>query len=541
MNVEAIIRTYFEADRTAVRERYDAAFPGMPPAAFRHPADVMVKMSGRASAEKLHGTELTEARKRDVASGRWRPADALKLIGESGDPNSYRDLMEDLAYSLGMTAEIQEATVASMRTMDWIDQTALIHHLRMLAHSAIVPYCAEGLMLLLKFGSASRILHNISSSFFFPLETEIPYPRYDKTLHALGIQPEVSEANSVIQNAWAISDAILAFTEQHKLEYWQTWALINDLGPRLLPEDSPFPTDLGPRVWLAAAGPENFDEVDSHTSTDRVIWSANEKAKYGDLVLMYCTAPRSSLVAIYRCMTDAYRDPLNRDWTGVWAEIGEKLPIPPLTFREMREDSVLRNWGMVKMQFQGLMKHAVPHDSWSRLLELIEERDAEAGARVRAYAGSATGVRQLTFAPGEVSEQAFEDSTLIPLLGRLGWKLGRDLERQVEMAIKIGSGRPILARADVVGYRSTLGSEVEIVIESKRSIRNSAELEQAMLQAESYAGKLRCTRFAVAAPQGIWVYEMSFPSQSRSLTDQPVPLEAKTVGRLRELLGRRNG
>jgi hypothetical protein len=294
-------------------------------------------------------------------------------------------------------------------------------------------------------------------------------------------------------------------------------------------------------VWLTAAGEESFEAIDSHQSTDQETWSANPKAKYGDFVLMYCKAPRSAIVGIYRCMADAYRDPLNPSWTGVWTEIGEKLALPYITFAEMRSDPVLKDWAMVKMQFQGLMKHAVPEQYWLRLQELVAQKNSATGAMLKTYAAAAEGVRVLPSSPGEVTEKEFEDSILIPLLTRIGWTIGRSLDRQVEMPIKIGSGRPIIARADFVGYRGPLGSDVQLIIESKRSIRNSADLEQAMLQAESYAGKLRCTRFAVAAPQGIWVYEMSFPSQSRALMDEPVPLEEASVGRLRELLGPRNG
>lgn len=539
MNVEALIRTYFEADRAAVRARYEDAFPAMPQASFRFGAEIAAGTKKKGPLEKLTGPELTKARKQDVAEKKWVPSAGLSFFGDPGDAAAVRDLIEDLLYALGMTVDAQDAVIDAISRSDWIDQAALLHHLRLLAELKVTPYCGDGLLALLGPWTASRILHNISPNFFFPLNNELPHPRYENILRAFGINPETSLDESVLENAWSISDAILDFTKQHKLEPWQTWALIHDLGPRLLPSDPPFPIDPAPRIWISAAGPDDFEAVDSHASTARAVWSANEKAQYGDLILMYCKAPRSSIVAIYRCMTDAYTDPLDRSWTGVWAEIGEKLVIPPLTFQEMRSDPMLSEWAMIKMQFQGLMKHAVPNDVWLRLVELVERKDAEAASRIRAYAGSAQGVRHLISAPGEVSEQVFEDSTLIPLLARLGWRLGNNLERQVEMSMKVGSGRPVLARADLVGYKGALGSAVEIVVESKRSIRTTVELEQAMLQAESYAGKLRCTRFAVAAPQGIWAFELSFPSQSRALNDQPIPLEEGSIGRLQELLGSR--
>ena len=55
------------------------------------------------------------------------------------------------------------------------------------------------------------------------------------------------------------------------------------------------------------------------------------------------------------------------------------------------------------------------------------------------------------------------------------------------------------------------------MLESKRRIRSDEELRTAIEQCESYAGKLRCTRFAVAAPEGLWIYTLNFPGQSSQL------------------------
>src|SRR3989441_857005 len=117
------------------------------------------------------------------------------------------------------------------------------------------------------------------------------------------------------------------------------WALVYDLGPRLLPQLGPYPTDPPPRIWITAAGPENFAAVDNHTSSDRDTWSINTKARRGDFVLMYCRAPRSALVGVYRCGCDAYRDPFLYDgWGGVWTDITDKVAVPWLTFKEVKAD-----------------------------------------------------------------------------------------------------------------------------------------------------------------------------------------------------------
>lgn len=523
---EGMIRTYFEADRSAVKQRYDLLFP----AAAKRMAQVGLPSKPGSKAKS------GETPVQDLA-----PAEPMEPLPEHA---SFDDLAKAVLWNLGRMLHLPKTNSEQLQSssveLGLFEAGALVHLLNALhGNGTTNEYVLEGLTILLGPKLATEVIHNWAPLACFPVDTDLPYPRLRAQFRAAGIEYDDGEQHLTASVLINISYAVSDYLQKHRLEPWQVWALVYDLGPRLLPEKGPFPTDPPPRIWLTAAGPESYASVDAHQPTDREVWSANPKAKYGDLLLMYCRAPRSAIVGVYRCMADAYRDPLNQYWTGVWTEIGEKLPLPNITFAEMRSDPVLKNWAMVKMQFQGLMKHAVPDEYWRRLQELVTTKDASAGALLSAYAASATGIRLLKTAPGEMTEKDFEDTVLLPLLGQLGWQLGKSLDRQIEMPIKVGSGRPILARADVVGYRDTLGSEVEIIIESKRSIRNSAELEQAMLQAESYAGKLRCTRFAVAAPQGIWVYEMSFPSQSRSLTNQPVPLEEASVGRLRELLGRR--
>ncbi|MCM5570489.1 EVE domain-containing protein [Burkholderiaceae bacterium FT117] len=525
---EGLIRTYFEADRSAVKQRYDLLFPAA---------------SKRAALSGIEAKAPSKKRSGSSAAQDLPPAEPMEPLPEGA---SLRDLTKAVLRNLGRMLHLPKESTEELQSasleLGIFDTGALVHFLNELnGNGTTNEYVLEGLTLLLGPKLATAIVHNWAPLACFPVDTDLPYPRLKAQFRAAGIEYDDGEQHLTASVLINISYAVSDYLQKHKLEPWQVWALVYDLGPRLLPEQRPFPTDPPPRIWLTAAGPENYASVDAHQPTDREVWSANPRAKYGDLLLMYCRAPRSAIVGVYRCMADAYRDPLNQYWTGVWTEIGEKLPLPYITFAEMRSDPILKNWAMVKMQFQGLMKHAIPDEYWKRLQEMVAAKDANAGALLSAYAASATGVRLLRTSPGEMTEKDFEDTVLLPLLGRLGWQLGKSLDRQIEMPIKVGSGRPILARADIVGYKGPLGSDVAIVIESKRSIRNSAELEQAMLQAESYAGRLRCTRFAVAAPEGIWVYEMSFPSQSRALTDQPVPLEEKSVGRLRELLGRRNG
>jgi hypothetical protein len=202
----------------------------------------------------------------------------------------------------------------------------------------------------------------------------------------------------------------------------------------------------------------------------------------------------------------------------MWTEITDKLAIPPLSLKEMKADPVLGQWSLVKRSFQGLTKHQVADDIWQRIKQVIAAKDPEAGRLLTEFAHAAEGVRVIKGLGEGLSEKEFEEKLAIPLLKSLGWDVGRTILPQYEIAIKVGSGRPHRVRADFVGFRDALSSEALLVIESKRRIQSGEELRVAVEQCESYAGKLRCQRFVVAAPEGMWVYTLNFPGQSTQLT-----------------------
>ena len=183
----------------------------------------------------------------------------------------------------------------------------------------------------------------------------------------------------------------------------------------------------------------------------------------------------------------------------------------------MRSNPVLSQWKLVKGNFQGLLHHEVPENVWLRLLEMIEERDHVVHQRLKQFRDAGKGTREIKVVDEQWTEKEVEDRFVIPILQRLGWKPGATLIQQVPMLIKVGSGRPKQVLADFVGYHGAFTSQALIVIEVKRRISSTKELEQAVEQAESYAGKLRCGRFAVVSPEGFWVYELRFPGQSRQL------------------------
>ncbi len=318
------------------------------------------------------------------------------------------------------------------------------------------------------------------------------------------------------------------------------WAVVYDLGPRLLPKPPPFPSEPPPRVWVVATNDSHgeFEVIDADGPESIGAWAINQKARRGDLALMYCVSPRSAIVSVHRVIEDAHRDPFG-GWNGYRAQISEKIPLPWIKFGEMKADPALNQWKLVKGNFQGLLHYEVPENVWRRLVEVIGDRDQAVHERLKQFREAGKGTREIKVREEQWTEKEVEDRFVIPVLQGLGWKLAVTLVQQVHMLIKVGSGRPKEVFADFVGYHGAFTSRALLVVEVKRRIASTKELQQAVEQAESYAGKLRCSRLAVVSPEGFWVYELRFPGQSTQLLALEVSSKeaAAVAAQLAEAIG----
>ena len=100
------------------------------------------------------------------------------------------------------------------------------------------------------------------------------------------------------------------------------------------------------------------------------------------------------------------------------------------------------------------------------------------------------------------TEQAFEDALIVPLIDGWGWTYRR------QVACPGRAGNPAApGRVDVLVYDADAAAPLTL-FEDKRQIASNAALQQAMLQARGYAQALRLASFVVAAPAGMWVYQL---------------------------------
>lgn len=99
------------------------------------------------------------------------------------------------------------------------------------------------------------------------------------------------------------------FQKEYALTDGELCACLYDYGARVLldakePVESELPEPIN--VWLTgASGKGDFEFLDSlgeYETTKTSIWACNERTRRGDIVIVYCTSPRSYLHSIWRAV-----------------------------------------------------------------------------------------------------------------------------------------------------------------------------------------------------------------------------------------------
>jgi hypothetical protein len=344
-----------------------------------------------AAAEFLAG-DLTEHRRRyEEIFGLEEPtedaaetteSDQDREVATEGEEEGGLDAAVDrILRGWGFGQHIRERIQETWGQLSGLDRTVAFHHLACLGSDDVsLTYQLEGLFTFFGTWVATHAFHALYPWAVFPVDVTQRYPRLRLALCRLGISYDTQDLLPA-QVARNLGDAVDEYRVRNELEHWQVWALVYHL-VQSAPEAETDELTLTPLVWCVAAGPDNFATVEGHAPASRDTWSVPERARRGDLLLMYCLMPRSEVVAAYRCDTDAYPDPFEQYYGGVWAEITGKVGFAPITLAEMRKDPVLKEWSLVRMNFRGMMKTPVPEQMWQRLRELIAARDPEAARRL---------------------------------------------------------------------------------------------------------------------------------------------------------------
>jgi hypothetical protein len=339
-------------------------------------------------------------------------------------------------------------------------------------------------------------------------EASTPQRRFDEfaaICHSFGIPipppPGKTQKRERAIYYLAINEALQEFRRLHQLSPQEMVAFLCDFAPRVLAAERDSELPPPSRVWFTMGGINNngdFEFLDQTDENSTARWQGNVDTRRGDVILMWCVAPRSYLHSIWRAIDDGFADPFFYFYNSM--RIGRPIKVPPVLFKDFLEDPVLSRNKSVRSHFQGAGGKPFPLEDYLRLLELLEIKGCDI-ARLPVPPWHA-----FVFGEGLQNERDVEVQLVEPLLSRLGYSSG-DWCRQ--MPLRMGRGERNYPDFAVQPNPKPGEESAGFLIEAKYEIATRRQIEDAFLQAKSYALRLQAQAFVLAAKEGIWLYRQA--------------------------------
>ena len=325
-----------------------------------------------------------------------------------------------------------------------------------------------------------RTLRDICSAFFIPLAPPPPKKNYlDRALHYLDICSAIGE-----------------FRERYQLTPAEGVAFVYGFALRVLefPEDDP---DLPApsKVWFAGANRVDFDFLDHASAGTSVRWQANPETRRGDIIVMYCLAPRSTVHSVWRATGSGFSDPFFHYHNMTYIDL--PIRVPHISHRDLKANPLLRENSLFRKNLQGVNGWPLQVEEYEEFLRLWETEGSDTTSLPRI-----SRTPPPCKAPLEC-ERDVEIHLVEPLLSRLGFT-PKDWTRQ--MPVRMGRGERYYPDYCVFPRISRGEESASLILETKLSIPSRKSLEEAFFQARSYAMRLQSKKLAIVSKEGVWVF-----------------------------------
>ena len=298
----------------------------------------------------------------------------------------------------------------------------------------------------------------------------------------------------------ALNDALQGFRMRNQLAPPELIAFLYDFAPRVLAAEQD--AELAPpsRVWFTMGGINDngdFEFLDQADSNTTARWQGNVETRRGDVILMWCVAPRSYLHSIWRALDDGFADPFFYFYNSM--RIGRCIKLPPVCFKEFMEDPVLAANKSVRAHFQGAGGKPFPLEDLV-LLEILKRKGCETSSL------PVSPPHAFAFGERLENERDVEIQLVEPLLKQLGYSASEWLR---QMPLRMGRGERNYPDYAVEPNPRRGEESAAFLIETKYEIATKLQLEDAFLQGKSYALRLQALAFMLAAKEGLWLYRQT--------------------------------
>lgn len=290
---------------------------------------------------------------------------------------------------------------------------------------------------------------------------------------------------------WELCEVFYRFREENGLSPIELCAFLYDFALNYIGKEKlniPQPA----QAWLIGGllYPED-------TALDVKFWQSSQETKRGDILVHYETSPTSAISCVEIAQTDGVVDPLFRFYSNTY--IGNRIEIPHITLKELQMDEYFSKYPLVKKNFQGVNGYPVSNEDYLELLRMVKGKGFNIDVLPKLYAP--TLPKNLSIK----KEEDVERQLLEPLLNSMGWYKNKDFIRQ--LGIKAGRGHRIFPDY-TLHYDNKPGEEkAKVLIEAKLHMKNNQAIEDAFLQAKSYAQLLESSVIVLCDKYYLLVYE----------------------------------
>lgn len=346
------------------------------------------------------------------------------------------------------------------------------------------------------------------NSYFKPIVLPRRFDIIQRSCDVLGIElppiPHTKDYKEYLMYYYDICGVLNEFQQKNNLSDAEFCAYLYDYGARVLLEEGNQERDELPQptnVWLTgASGKDDFEFLDSLGQVPQAkpsIWACNKKTRKGDLIIVYCTSPRSYLHSIWRADSAGIFNPF--DYYQCRTIICDGVRLPQITFADLKKDLYFSQIPIVRKNLQGINGIELSAQDYSELLRLAEDKDKRITDYPQLYVGEIVDF-------GEIRrEKDVEENILIPILRRIGYH-DSDWTRQLQL--KAGCKEKAIPDFVFFPQGTTNFESAPLVIEAKLDMSSIIEEQKAFRQVFSYARLLRSKLMGICDKERLIIYAL---------------------------------
>lgn len=341
----------------------------------------------------------------------------------------------------------------------------------------------------------SFMLYYFASEYFFPNLFRSRFFDLNKITDTFEIElppiPKKSDYKSRCMYYWDLCEVFYQFRTENSLLPEELCAFLYDYAPNFISKEK---TDIPKpaQAWFIGGKTDPKEAI-----LDQTFWQANPNTKKGDILVHYETSPISAITCLWIAQTDGVIDPFFHYYSNTY--IGNKIDIPHITLKELQADEYFSKHPLIRKKFQGVNGWPISSEDYSELLRMIKAKGFDIDALPKLYAP--TLPKNISI----VHERDVETQLLEPLLNSMEWFENKDFIRQ--LPIHAGRGHRIFPDYALHYINKPDEEKAKVLIEAKLYMKNNQEIEEAFLQARSYACLLESYVIVLCDKQCLIVYE----------------------------------